>query len=52
MMKRENIIYVDSWVKLREVYIAPVIETVEIKVEKGFQITSPESERNADEYTW
>ena len=52
-MERKNKIYVNAWVKSREVYIAPVIEMVEVRVEQGFQITtSPESERSAEEYTW
>ena len=52
-MEKENNINMDSLAEKREVYKAPVIEMVEVRVEQGFQITtSPESERSAEEYTW
>ena len=52
MMGRDNKIILASAVETSEVYEAPVIEMIEVRVEKGFQITSPESERSAEEYTW
>ena len=53
-MEKENKIYMDSLVKSKEVYIAPVIETIEVKVEQGFEISppSPSSSRDENEYTW
>ena len=44
----------DSLAEKREVYEAPVIEMVEVRVEKGFQqsLSSPSSSRDEEEYTW
>ena len=46
-MKTENLINPASFPETKEVYEAPVIETVEIKVERGFEDSILES----DEYT-
>jgi len=41
-------------VKKKECYEAPVIETIEVKVEQGFEVSlpTPEESKSDSEYTW
>jgi hypothetical protein len=55
-MKRESKAKIVSLQETKEVYQAPVIETVEVRVELGFQATgiaSPDDDdRNEGNKTW
>ena len=57
-MKRDNHINVVFLAEAREAYMAPVVEMVEVRVEKGFgdsDITNPGSDSGQEEgkgYTW
>jgi len=53
-MERENIKFSAGSAETREVYEAPVIEMIDIRVEQGFQLSlsSPDSDRDGNEYTW
>jgi len=47
-MEKENITSVANLSEIKEVYKAPIIEIIEVRVEKGFQsasdLTKPEDE--------
>ena len=56
-MKKENKINRDRSMGKREVYEAPLIETVEVRVEQGFQsspssVPVPSSGMDESDYTW
>ena len=52
-MKRENNLNVAFLPEAREVYEAPVIETVEVRVEKGFQVSGSDGlDPPGDDESW
>ena len=52
-MKTKHLINTANIPETMEVYEAPVIETVEVQIEQGFQLSSPASPDDGNpDYVW